>query len=58
MSHVAYVAAIRESCVLIGAMLGIFLLKEPAGWSKWSGIGAVAVGLVFIKASGGAPEAE
>jgi drug/metabolite transporter (DMT)-like permease len=49
LSHVAYVAATREFGVLVGALLGVFVLKENAGIFKWMGIAAIMLGLVAIK---------
>ena len=46
-SNVSYVAALRQLSIPIGALLGIFLLKEPPWLSKLIGIGAIFAGLVL-----------
>ena len=46
---VSYVAAVRESAVIVGAALGIWFLGERLSLSKGLAIGAIALGLVCIR---------
>ncbi|MBT3352036.1 MAG: EamA family transporter [Nitrospinaceae bacterium] len=48
MSQVSYVVAAREVSVLIGAALGVFILKEGGKRQKMIGAGLVAAGLVIF----------
>lgn len=45
---VGLVAAVRESSVVIGALAGVVLLKEPFGRRRLSGAVAVAAGIVVL----------
>ena len=45
----SYIVATREFAVVIGATLGIVLLKEPPTLRKILGIAAITAGLIFIK---------
>ena len=45
---VGYVAALRESSVVIGALLGWLLLKEPLGRRRLRSSIVVAAGLVAL----------
>lgn len=44
-----YVMAIRESSVVFGSLLGLWLLRESLSWRKVIGLAAVAAGLVIVK---------
>ncbi len=45
---VGLVAAVRESSVVIGALAGVVLLKEPFGRRRLTGAAAVAVGIAVL----------
>jgi uncharacterized membrane protein len=45
----SYIVAAREFAVVIGAGLGMIVLKEPLGTRKLLGITAIALGLVLVK---------
>ena len=45
---VSYVVAFRQLSIPIGAVLGIFILKEPAYPPKYAGIGMLLAGLVLV----------
>jgi uncharacterized membrane protein len=47
-TNVSYVAAFRQMSIPLGALLGIFLLKEPRYLPKLIGVGVVATGLVMV----------
>ena len=47
-TNVSYVAAFRQVSIPLGALLGIFLLKEPRYLPKLIGVGVVATGLVMV----------
>jgi len=46
---VSYIIATREFAVVIGSLLGVFLLKERLTMRKGMGIAAITLGLVLIK---------
>lgn len=48
---VALVAALRETSVLFAMLLGIFLLKEPAGPWRWAAGLLIVAGVVTLRAS-------
>jgi len=45
---VSYIVAFRQVSILVGAALGILVLKEAAGRSKLTGIGLLLVGLILV----------
>jgi uncharacterized membrane protein len=45
--NVSYVVAFRQVSILLGAVAGVFLLKEPAYPAKFVGVGAMFLGLVL-----------
>jgi drug/metabolite transporter (DMT)-like permease len=47
-SNVSYVAAFRQMSIPLGALLGIFLLKEPRYPPKLIGVGVVSAGLALV----------
>ena len=47
---VGYIVAGRESAVVIGALLGVVLLKEPVSAAKGVAIAAIVLGLFCLKA--------
>jgi drug/metabolite transporter (DMT)-like permease len=51
LSRVSYVAPAREIGIVIGVMMGIFLLKEPFGGGRLLGSGFIVAGLVLIALS-------
>ena len=51
LSRVSYVAPAREVGIVIGVMMGIFLLKEPFGGGRLLGSGFIVAGLVLIALS-------
>ena len=51
LSRVSYVAPAREVGIVIGVMLGAFLLKEPFGLGRLLGSGFVVAGLALIALS-------
>ncbi len=50
-SRVSYVAPAREVGIVIGVMLGVFLLKEPFGRGRLLGSGFIVAGLALIALS-------
>lgn len=46
---VSYIVAVREFAVVIGAILGVVLLKEPLTLRKGLGLMAVTLGLLLVK---------
>ena len=46
--NVSYVVAFRQLSIPIGALLGVFILKEPAYTPKYAGIGLLLAGLVLV----------
>ena len=51
LSRVSYVAPGREVGIVIGVMMGVFLLKEPLGGGKLLGSGFIVGGLLLITLS-------
>ena len=51
LSRVSYVAPAREVGIVIGVMMGVFLLKEPFGRGRLLGSGFIVGGLVLIALS-------
>ena len=47
-TNVSYVAAFRQMSIPLGALLGIFLLKEPRYPPKLIGVGVVVTGLILV----------
>jgi uncharacterized membrane protein len=47
--RLSYVVAVRESAVIIGAVLGLTLLKEDLTFKKILGIIAITAGVILIK---------
>ena len=52
LSRVSYVAPAREVGIVMGVLMGIFLLKEPFGRGRLLGSGLIVGGLVLIAFSG------
>ena len=52
LSRVSYVAPAREVGIVIGVLMGIFLLKEPFGRGRLFGSGLIVGGLILIALSG------
>ena len=52
LSRVSYVAPAREVGIVIGVLMGIFLLKEPFRQGRLLGSGLIVGGLVLIALSG------
>ena len=52
LSRVSYVAPAREVGIVIGVLMGIFLLKEPFGRGRLLGSGLIVGGLALIAFSG------
>ena len=51
LSRVSYVAPAREVGIVIGVMMGVFLLKEPFGGGRLLGSGFIVAGLALIALS-------
>ena len=51
LSRVSYVSPAREVGIVIGVMMGVFLLKEPFGEGKLLGSGLIVGGLVMVALS-------
>ena len=49
LEKLSYVVAVREFAVVIGAVLGITLLKEDLTFKKILGISAITAGMILIK---------
>lgn len=49
LAKLSYIVAIREFAVVIGAMLGVTILKEQLTFKKILGISAITAGLILIK---------
>ena len=47
-SNVSYVVAFRQTSVPLGAMLGVFVLKEPRHVPKFVGVAILFLGLVLV----------
>ncbi len=45
----SYVTPIRETSIVIGAILGFMFLKEKASYNKLAGILAIVLGVILIK---------
>ena len=50
-ANIGTIVAIREFSVVVGAVLGVCLLKEPMGLSKAVGLALIMAGLAAIKAA-------
>ena len=48
LSRVSYVAPTREVGIVIGVLMGVYLLKEPFGGGRLLGSGFIVAGLVLI----------
>ena len=48
LTQVSYIAALRESSVLFGALLGWRVLKEPLGWRRLLPASVVTAGLIAL----------
>ena len=48
----AHIVAVRETSVLIGAMIGALVLKEPFGGTRIAAAAAVACGAVLLNVGG------
>ncbi len=46
---IALVAALRETSVLFAMLLGVFWLRERAGWPRWIAASLVACGVALIR---------
>ena len=51
LSRVSYVAPAREAGIVIGVLMGVFLLKEPFGRGRPLGSGFIVIGLGLIVVS-------
>ena len=51
LSRVSYVAPAREVGIVLGVLLGVFLLKEPFGTGRLLGSSMIVLGLVLIAVS-------
>jgi len=51
LSRVSYVSPAREVGIVIGVMMGVFLLKEPFGGGRLLGSGFIVGGLVMVALS-------
>ena len=51
-AQVSYVVAVRESSVVIGTLMGRFLLQERLTPAQWAGIAAVVLGSVLVRLGG------
>ena len=51
LSRVSYVAPAREVGVVMGGLLGIYVLKEPFGGGRLLGSGFIVSGLAMIALS-------
>ena len=51
LSQVSYVAPAREVGIVIGVLMGVFILKEPFGLGRVLGSSAIALGLLLIALS-------
>ena len=52
LGKVSYILAVREFSVVIGVVLGVLFLGERPGWHKGVGVGAIVLGLLFVKLGG------
>ena len=50
-ANIGTIVAIREFSVVVGAVLGVCVLKEPMGLSKAVGLALIMAGLAAIKAA-------
>jgi drug/metabolite transporter (DMT)-like permease len=51
LSRVSYVAPAREVGIVVGVLMGVFLLKEPFGGGRLLGSGFIVLGLVLVAVS-------
>ena len=51
LSRVSYVAPAREAGIVIGVLMGVFLLKEPFGRGRLLGSGFIVIGVGLIVVS-------
>ena len=51
LSRVSYVAPAREIGIVIGVMMGVYLLKEPFGGGRLLGSSFIVAGLILIALS-------
>ena len=51
LSQVSYVAPAREVGIVVGVLMGVFVLKEPFGQGRVLGSSAIVLGLVLIALS-------
>ena len=51
LSRLSYVAPPREVGIVLGVLLGVFLLKEPFGRGRLLGSSFIVLGLVLIAVS-------
>jgi len=51
LSRVSYVAPAREVGIVIGVLLGVYVLKEPFGGGRLFGSGFIVGGLAMIALS-------
>jgi uncharacterized membrane protein len=47
-SNVSYIVAFRQLSIPLGALLGVWVQKEPAGLPKLLGVGVVFGGLILV----------
>ena len=50
-SQVSYVSPAREVGIVIGVLMGVFILKEPFGRGRVLGSSAIVLGMVLIALS-------
>jgi uncharacterized membrane protein len=51
-AKVSYVVAVRECSVVIGTLMGRFLLQERLTPARWVGIAAVVLGTILVRLGG------
>ena len=51
LSRVSYVAPAREVGIVVGVLMGVFLLKEPFGGGRLLGSSFIVAGLLLIAVS-------
>ena len=51
LSRVSYVAPAREVGIVVGVLMGVYLLKEPFGGGRLLGSGFIVLGLVLVAVS-------
>ena len=53
MTPLTYVSALRETSVILAALIGTYMLREPFGARRIAAAGCVVVGVILLQISRG-----